>query len=751
MKKKILFSVALTSLVLGSGIVSSNNKKENLKDFAYDTFNVTKGVSIKNARRTNQSVENSTIYAQVATKDGVDYLRFATAIKGDINSISYNRTIVATGASKDKTITTVYKSISAKNSESADALSVFYTENGSLTDLALSSTKDFYWACFTIAFETETYKESDLNISVSVNGNIVASRTTSLYRVKNYYEDPNIELGTFLSENNSNSVDAKLVSPSSGIKDGDYRIPRGGVSDGEYAYYPLIVMKAHTSKIIKYSFLTNSIVKESEVIPLGDSNQYSQTSGNLFIYKDYIYQIMQDGSFKVFNKDLEEMNLENKLSLSLPSSGKIYDVEYNAKLNKFVIATRDKKIYFANENAGNITVDSTSYSVKLDANYAFNDITSDDEYIYVIGGQDNVTQACIYVYDWNGNNVTKVITNAANEKFTSNVNIQGMIIHNNHYYISLSRFNNEGLFIYELLFKQTSSIESKYTFDEAVEYMNLANKSEEDVVAANYKQLNETQIMKKIKVDNTDIDFYSLRGSAIDDNYLYLPLTSYRAEKMIIAKYDLAANKVVKYSDVIPLGAAVWDRYPGSLFIVDNTIYVVKQDGLLAFNKDLNKVEKPLTIGFGKAAGKLLSIQYNEKLNKYAILDRSYNLYFSENGNVEKPAIKLTSSYGTTAIESLSSTDKYIYSIAKKDGLAGAEINVLDWNGNVIRSNVKFSGSVESKWISGNACNVQNIIVNGSKTYVLGLNYSNAKGAYIFETTFGFSKIKMELKNEKKS
>ena len=92
----------------------------------------------------------------------------------------------------------------------------------------------------------------------------------------------------------------------------------------------------------------------------------------------------------------------------------------------------------------------------------------------------------------------------------------------------------------------------------------------------------------------------------------------------------------------------------------------------------------------------------------------------------------------TKAIESLSSTDKYIYSIATNDGLAGAEINVLDWSGNVIRSNVKFIGSVESKWVSGASNNVQNIIVNGSKTYVLGLNYSSAKGAYIFETTFGF-------------
>ena len=684
MKKKILFSVALASLVLGSGIVSLNNEKENLKDFAYDTFNVTKGVSIKNARKTNQSVENSTIYAQVATKDGVDYLRFATAIRGDINSVSYNRTIVATGASKDKTITTVYKSISAKNSESAEALSVFYTENGSLTDLALSSTKDFYWACFTIAFETETYKESDLNISVSVNGNVVASRTTSLYRVKNYYEDPNVKLGTFLSKSNNNSVDTKLVSPSSGIKDGSYKIPRGAVSDGEYAYYPLNVMGSRTSKIVKCNFLTNSIVKESEVINLTTpegNGEWSQTAGNLFIYKDYIYQIMRDGSFKVFNKDLVEMNLENKLSLSLPSRT-IYDVEYNAKLNKFVIATKDKKVYFANENDGKIIVDNTQHSISLADGFTFNDITSDDKYIYVIGGKDNVTQACIYVYDWNGNYVTKVITNAANEKFTSDVNIQGMIIHNNHYYISLSRYGNEGLLIYELLFKQTSSIESKYTFDEAVEYMNLANKSEEDIVVANYKQLNEAQIMEKIKVEDKDMEFFSLRGAAIDDNYLYLPLNNNGAKNTIIAKYDLATNKVVKYSNVLVLGAnSSWGKDPGSLFIVNDTIYVVKKDGLLALDKELNVVESKLNIDFGNTANNLLSIQYNEKLNKFAILDGYYNLYFAENGKKATWIAKLKFSSFVTAIESLSSTDKYIYSIAKNNELAGAEINVLDWNG----------------------------------------------------------------------
>lgn len=731
MKKKILFSVALASLVLGSGIVSLNNEKENLKDFAYDTFNAAKGVSIKNARRTNQSVENSTIYAQVATKDGVDYLRFATAIRGDINSVSYNRTIVATGASKDKTITTVYKSISAKNSESADALSVFYTENGSLTDLALSSTKDFYWACFTIAFETETYKESDLNISVSVNGNVVASRTTSLYRVKNSIADSDVtDLVTFLGNENCDGVDAKLVSPSSGIKDESYKIPRGAVSDGEYAYYPLNVMGSRTSKIVKCNFLTNSIVKESEVINLTsiDKGEWSQTAGNLFIYKDYIYQIMRDGSFKVFNKDLVEMNLENKLSLSLPSRT-IYDVEYNAKLNKFVIATRDKKIYFANENAGEIIVDSTSYSVKLDTNYAFNDITSDDEYIYVIGGQDNVTQACIYVYDWNGNYVTKVITNAANEKFTSNVNIQGMLIHNNHYYISLSRYGNEGLLIYELIFK-TNSAKSKYTFDEVVEYMNLANKSEEDIVVANYKQITE-----EVK----ETDYYSLRGSAMDDNYIYLPLTNNGALSMKVAKYDLATNKVVKYSDSFEINKTQeWDNASGNLFIANDIIYIVKKDGLLALDKELNQVENKLNIDFGEASSKLLSMQYNEELNKFAILDTSRNLYLAESGKSATKVTQLNISSNYRSIESLSSTNKYIYSVAKKDGLAGAEINVLDWNGNVIRSSFKFTGSVESKWVSDTYYNVQNIIVKGSKTYILGLNFGGTKGAYIFETTFGF-------------
>jgi len=728
MKKKILFSVALASLALGGGIISLSNEKENLKDFAYDTFNATKGVSIKNARKSNQNVENSTIYAQVANKDGVDYLRFATAIKGDINSVSYNRTIVSTGASKDKTITTVYKSISAKNSESEEASSIFYTENGSLTDLALSTTEDFYWACFTIAFETDTYKESDLSISVSVNGSLVASRTTSLYRVKNYYEDPNINLGTFLSKDNSNGVETKLVSSSSGINSGSYKIPRGGVSDGEYAYYPLNIMGSKTSKIVKYSFLTNSVIKESEVITLGAGGVYGQTAGNLFMYKDYIYQIMQDGSFKVFNKDLEEVNVENKLSLSLPS-GTIYDVEYNAKLNKFAIATKGKAIYFANENDGNITIDNTQHIVALDANYAFNDIASDDEYIYVIGGQDNVTQACIYVYDWNGNYVNKILTSSANEEFTSDVNIQGMIVHNNHYYISLSRFNNEGLFVYELLFK-TSSVKSKYTFDETVEYMNLANKSEEDVAVANYKQLNETKIV--------ETGYYSLRGSAMDDNYIYLPLTDNGAKNMKVAKYDLTANKVVNYSDTIAIdNNSSWSKNPGNLFIADDIIYVVKKDGLLAaLDKDLNSVENKLSIDFGNAAGNLLSIQYNKELNKFAILDKSYNLYFAESGKDTTFVSKLTVGSGATAIESLSSTNKYIYSVAKKDGLTGAEVNVLDWNGNIIRRNVKFSGNVESVWTTGEKCNVQSILVNSNKTYVLGLNFGGAQGAYIFETTF---------------
>ena len=728
MKKKILFSVALASLALGGGIISLSNEKENLKDFAYDTFNATKGVSIKNARKSNQNVENSTIYAQVANKDGVDYLRFATAIKGDINSVSYNRTIVSTGASKDKTITTVYKSISAKNSESEEASSIFYTENGSLTDLALSTTEDFYWACFTIAFETDTYKESDLSISVSVNGSLVASRTTSLYRVKNYYEDPNINLGTFLSKDNSNGVETKLVSSSSGINSGSYKIPRGGVSDGEYAYYPLNIMGSKTSKIVKYSFLTNSVIKESEVITLGEVGIYNQTAGNLFMYKDCIYQIMQDGSFKVFNKDLEEVNVENKLSLSLPS-GTIYDVEYNAKLNKFAIATKGKAIYFANENDGNITIDNTQHIVALDANYAFNDIASDDEYIYVIGGQDNVTQACIYVYDWNGNYVNKILTSSANEEFTSDVNIQGMIVHNNHYYISLSRFNNEGLFVYELLFK-TSSVKSKYTFDETVEYMNLANKSEEDVAVANYKQLNETKIV--------ETGYYSLRGSAMDDNYIYLPLTDNGAKNMKVAKYDLTANKVVNYSDTIAIdNNSSWSKNPGNLFIADDIIYVVKKDGLLAaLDKDLNSVENKLSIDFGNAAGNLLSIQYNKELNKFAILDKSYNLYFAESGKDTTFVSKLTVGSGATAIESLSSTNKYIYSVAKKDGLTGAEVNVLDWNGNIIRRNVKFSGNVESVWTTGEKCNVQSILVNSNKTYVLGLNFGGAQGAYIFETTF---------------
>ena len=208
---------------------------------------------------------------------------------------------------------------------------------------------------------------------------------------------------------------------------------------------------------------------------------------------------------------------------------------------------------------------------------------------------------------------------------------------------------------------------------------------------------------------------------------------------MKVAKYDLATNKVVKYSDSFEINKTQeWDNASGNLFIANDIIYIVKKDELLALDKELNKVENKLNIDFGEASGKLLSMQYNEELNKFAILDTSRNLYLAESGKSATKVIQLNISSNYRSIESLSSTNKYIYSVAKKDGLAGAEINVLDWNGNVIRSSFKFTGSVESKWVSDTYYNVQNIIVNGSKTYVLGLNFGGTKGAYIFETTFGF-------------
>ncbi len=108
-------------------------------------------------------VLSSKIYSQYG-KAGDDYcLRFATAVKGDIESIEYTRAAIdSTYGEVTKEVTTIYKGIKSGSN-------VYYYDGTDLsTDVEYAG--NYYWACYSIAFSSNTYKDTEITISIDIAG-----------------------------------------------------------------------------------------------------------------------------------------------------------------------------------------------------------------------------------------------------------------------------------------------------------------------------------------------------------------------------------------------------------------------------------------------------------------------------------------------------------------------------------------------------------------------------------------------------
>ena len=276
-----------------------------------------------------------------------------------------------------------------------------------------------------------------------------------------------------------------------------------------------------------------------------------------------------------------------------------------------------------------------------------------------------------------------------------------------------------------------------------IEYSNITSNYN---TSAYFNSLNKDGIKTKIQ-ENT---YYSVRNVSFDDKYLYIPVNNNGATKGALIKYDIHNMKEVCHSTTeYALSSSdkdtTWGKDPGSSFIYNDTIYVIKKDGsLLAFDKDLNPIEKPLNLKLPSGAI-LYSVIYNKDKNKFAILDTKYNLYFAEIGSEATQIKKLTTStYDATQsknyrIESISSDGNYIYSVASGDNVNGFETNVIDWEGNLIKEKLILKGEINSNMTNG-GYNIQQAMFMNNKSYVVGLSFSSNTGAYILESKFSFNK-----------
>lgn len=184
MKKILNVLLCFSSLLMINSFVI--NKKTDFNETP--TLLNNKGIDIKKIQfGDNEKVETSKIYTQWATlNDGSTSLRFAIALKGNIETITFIRSeVISLEITKEANIVnvdTVYKSIAANNKN------YYYTSEG----LSEEDNDSYYWACYTINYsEDSSLKQNNIELSVKINDLDPITTKASLVGTQYLDEHPN--------------------------------------------------------------------------------------------------------------------------------------------------------------------------------------------------------------------------------------------------------------------------------------------------------------------------------------------------------------------------------------------------------------------------------------------------------------------------------------------------------------------------------------------------------------------------------
>ena len=744
MKNKLSCLLVLTSL-LGLGLINNQQNHEDLIDYNYDALSTNVKRYALSEMRTLSEVETSKIYVQTATKDNEHYLRFATAIKGDVTSIKFTRELIGieetetVKAISTKEIDTLYKGISSGEETS------YFSGSQELIDQQITSTKDYYWACYTIKFsENSSYLSTPIRMTLSINDEEIKTRTTSFNdELNNIYNGDLVDYLDLAGDN----YNITLKKVSDNIKSDAYKIPQGGCTDGKYLYYALNEMGSRNTKLVKYDISTKATTF-SEVIKMGTDEINVKTPGKTFIYHNMIGLILQDGSIKFFDKETLTENTTQTLKFTgALKTADIYDISYNEKLDKFVLINRNGNMYFAANDL--VTYDSGTRIAITDF---LNDISTDENYIYAVGGKDGLIGGEISIYDWYGNKIKEKINfndtdNKTGITLNQGVNVQSVIKFDDKYYCAVNRYNDDGLFICELVFNNNvNKTTLDLNFNDSIDYIEKTNKN-----------INEFKCQQLLKYTGRQA-----RGACTDGNYMYLSLTTSGALNTKLVNYNLKTNRIEKESEEFEINTTIeYSQTKGSAFICNDNIYVCTLNNQFKiFDKNLNALNNGENVSLLKDfTDTIVDVESNDTLKRFAILGKKRIYFYNTEGNLIISKYIDGSFYSSNfmnadkwfTLQDITSTDKYIYALSNADGLLGGGISIFDWNGNscdklkekynekglksfVLKNTTSKCATSDGKY------NGQSIIVNGDNLYFIALNYGSESGTFVFNTKFSFNK-----------
>ena len=579
-KNKVLKSVFATILACGGILAAATSLNvapvgADLQVSTEDKFNEQQGIKRIDVKKavTTGTIDSSKVLTQCGYDGSNYYLRFATAVKGDLQKIVYNASVEGSDTVlPSKVVTSVYKSITAGGER------YYYNGNG-IIDTALATTHDYYWACYTIKFaENSKYKNSKINVTVDINdGSHVGSRKTSLNSLLNIESD--YTLGNYVTD-----YTAKGVSPEWTFKTmtsgylanntAKFEITQGGCTDGKYLYYAMNTAgnegdtKNSAGYIVKYDVETKSVVDVSEQVGTIANNENGLGNANLFYHpkynKIYSFGLVRacgnnakptgfSSDYEIDPSDLSVTKIGDirdlpEFKFETPSMETYFDgksdiildvdnIEYNAELDRYAViyrayvgshtttltpAAEQRRMFFYDGNLK--LVEGITQNVKVhyasNTNYSIQELSSDSNYLYIDYTKYGKGESYIRIYDWSGNFVNEVCINGTN-KFSTNstaANIQNVMYFKGDLYFAAYQ-STTGLHVCKVSYPNLSSsteeseqedVSAKLSYGETVEYASL-NKTSVSLASSRVKS-------ELIKVD-AEISLYG--GVGVTDTKTY--------------------------------------------------------------------------------------------------------------------------------------------------------------------------------------------------------------------------------------
>lgn len=651
--KKLLILSTLTLCTLGGLININANHDNDLKESTTDYFNEKSGIkklTIQELDNKQTTFNASKIYVQTGNdNEGNEYLRFATALRGNFSNVKYTRTMVGK-YDRSAIVETVYKGISTTNN--GETISS-YSNGESLFNYDITSTKDYYWACYTIKYTAEsTFKDTDITINLNVDDKYYDTRTISLNDAKNDFQTTTL-FGDLLLNQTVNTKEFNSIFDNTKIGNGYIQ---GLATDGENLFYSLSDHNKIAS-LRKYNPTTKEDTELIKNIKMSDS---ISDGGYLKYIDNKLYLVSNTGDILVYDISNNKM-LDNLTFNGL--TDKIIDFSYNQSKKEYIVYTKNK-ISFFDQNK-NLLTGGFNVSAKR--------IQADDNYIYTITNSNNTRKIYVNVYDYNGNNLTSYTFE--NEKILPNVtadfNVSNILFLNNKLYVSALTWGSP---TYSGLYEATIN---DYKLDRSLgEYIEINKNSGKENAFDGYRYTTKTHSGL-------------VQGVVAHGGYVYYSYTNDSTNKTTTIvrsnpftnDWKAGTSTINLGRDNITLDSEKFDD-AGRILFYNDQLWVVKYKSkeLIGVDKD-TLVANGKTLPFDKLSTNIKDAKFNEFNNMFVIYGAdNYIYYFDTNLNlIEKTTIKVD---GTT----IHVDDNYIYVSNKTTGKQYLTTSIYSYSGEKISS-----------------------------------------------------------------